>query len=207
MNYRIIGTGSHCNVILDICLENNLNINKIIHIGEFNSNPKFKNGFIIEQMSIQELKNLKKDNHKYVMAIGDDTKRNLIYNETKKYLTYFNLISRESLISKKIKFGNSVFINRGVIINTNVSLGSNVIINTGSILDHDTIIGDNCHICPGVKIAGRVSVGSNVFIGIGATIIDGIKIGSNVIIGAGSVVLDNIPSNSKYVGSPARQVV
>ena len=207
MNYKIIGTGSHCNVILDICLENKLNINKIIHIGKFNSNTKFKNGFIIETMSIKELINLKKDSHKYILAVGDDKKRNLIYNKTKKYLSYYNLISRESLISKKIKFGNAVFINRGAIINTNVSLGSNIIINTGAILDHDTTIGDNCHICPGVKIAGRVSVGNNVFIGIGATIIDGIKIGSNVIIGAGSIVLDNIPSNSKYVGSPARQVV
>ncbi len=34
----------------------------------------------------------------------------------------------------------------------------------------------------------------------------GVKIGNNVIIGAGAVVTKNVPSNSVYVGNPAKYI-
>lgn len=43
-----------------------------------------------------------------------------------------------------------------------------------------------------------------LYIAANSTVIGEISIGDNVIIGAGSVVTKDIPSNSVYVGNPAK---
>lgn len=53
---------------------------------------------------------------------------------------------------------------------------------------------------------GRVTIGNKVFIGANSTVLPGVSIGNDVIIGANSVVTHNIPSNSVFVGNPARRL-
>ena len=82
-------------------------------------------------------------------------------------------------------------------------------------------IGDNVTLAPRVHILchdastkqflgytkiGRVTIGSNVFIGAESVVFPGVTIGDNVIVGANSTVTHDIPSNSVYVGTPARML-
>ena len=62
-------------------------------------------------------------------------------------------------------------------------------------------IGDNVTMAPRV---GRVNIGNNVFIGAESVVLPNVNIGDNVVIGANSTVTKDIPSNSVYVGNPAR---
>ncbi len=52
----------------------------------------------------------------------------------------------------------------------------------------------------------KVIIGDNVFLGANSVVMPGVKIGNNVIIGAGAVVTKNVPSNSVYVGNPAKYI-
>ena len=57
------------------------------------------------------------------------------------------------------------------------------------------------------KFMKPISIGENSFIGARSFILPGTTIGENVIIGAASVVKGNIPSNSVWIGNPARQIM
>ena len=52
----------------------------------------------------------------------------------------------------------------------------------------------------------RTVIKEGASIGANATILPGITIGENAMIGAGSVVLNDVPSNTLWVGNPARKV-
>ena len=53
---------------------------------------------------------------------------------------------------------------------------------------------------------GDVQVGVGVWIGVNSTILHGVTIGDNSVIGAMSLVRKNVPSNSLWVGIPARHI-
>lgn len=71
-----------------------------------------------------------------------------------------------------------------------------------------TRLGNHVTISPGATICGDVVIGSRVLIGAGAVICDRVTIGDDVTIGAGTVILpeQTIPSNTRWVGVPARQL-
>jgi len=121
-------------------------------------------------------------------------------------LNIINFYHETSIIDKSTKFGKGVKVFPGSIINRGCVIKENVLINTGSIIEHDCIIGQHSQISPGSVLAGKVRIGRNTFIGMGTKIIQGIKIGNNVVVGAGSVVIKNIPSNSTFIGVPAKKI-
>jgi sugar O-acyltransferase (sialic acid O-acetyltransferase NeuD family) len=90
--------------------------------------------------------------------------------------------------------GNSSLLGKYLMILPNVFIG------------HDTTIGDYTVIAANVAISGGVTIGKQCYIGANATIREGIIIGENALIGAGSVVITNVPSNSTFVGNPARNL-
>lgn len=55
-----------------------------------------------------------------------------------------------------------------------------------------------------VQFLKEIHIGKNCFIGARVFILPGTTIGDNCIIGSGSVVSGNIPSNSIFIGNPAR---
>lgn len=131
---------------------------------------------------------------------------------------------------ENFKFGNHIFIGRGVFIQGRfggkLKIGDNVWIGPGTFFDaRDLLIGNCVGIGPLVKIIGSehiikkgkiiiksdliirtIRIGNNVDIGAGAAILPGAKIGNNVVIGANAVVKGNIPSNSIAVGLPAKVI-
>ena len=107
-----------------------------------------------------------------------------------------------------------------------ISLADRVFININcTILDGGKVtIGEDCLIGPNVQLlsvshdtdprlrlakhnyADDITIGNNVWLGAGVIVLAGVSIGDNSVIGAGSVVVKSVPSNSMYVGNPARKV-
>jgi len=142
-----------------------------------------------------------------VIAIGDMSKRKIIYNEVESHLLEFPIIedSLSTKFSYNIDIGTIIY--PGVIIMNDCQIGKFTLLNSGVTLGHDVIIGDFCNINPGVHIAGKIIIGEGSLIGIGASIKENVTIGKNVIVGAGSVVLHDVPDNTMVYGVPAKPIV
>ena len=202
---KIIGSGSHCKVIIDCALSNGYKIEYIIDI---NSN-KISNEriFGIPINNRNTIKKLKK-NDLVFLAIGDNKIRSYYFKVLKlKFVKFINLISKNSFISPLASLGDGILVNNNCIINAGSKIDDNCIINSGAIIEHDVTVGKNSHICPGVVIGGNTSIGPNCFIGLGSNIIDKINIGSNTTLGSGSLVIKNIKSNQVFAGSPAKKII
>ena len=165
-----------------------------------------------KKLLLKKIISFKEKNYINDIIIGFANISNL--DENKKIFDFliknkFNLINfiHDSAIKdKNVVLKNGVKIFPGSIINRGSKINNNVLINTGSIIEHDCLIDDNTQIGPGCILAGNVKVGKQTFIGMGAKVLQGVKIGNNVKIGAGSVVLNNVPSNTTYIGIPAKKI-
>ena len=130
-----------------------------------------------------------------------------IFNQVKKILYNFKwekIISKNSIISKKVKIGTGSFIAPGCIINYNSKIGKNCLINTGSIIEHDNKLNDYSSLGPGVKTGGNVVIEKSSYIGIGSVIKHNIHIAENVLVGGNSFVNKNCTKNKVYFGNPAK---
>lgn len=118
---------------------------------------------------------------------------------------------------KIIRLFNEIFLRRPktVEIYAEKSIGKGLVVFHNHSVISVKSAGDNLRIGPGVVIGRKgpdkngiiphfPTIGNNVYIAANSTVIGDISIGDNVIIGAGSVVTKDIPSNSVYIGNPAR---
>lgn len=113
----------------------------------------------------------------------------------------------EKLISMGMKVGKNFVCLNGVILDPShcwlIEIGNNVTLAPRvHILCHDASTKQFLNY---TKI-GRVAIGDNVFIGAESVVLPGVSIGDNVIIGANSTVTHDVPSNTVFVGSPARML-
>tara|TARA_B100000575_G_C23094122_1_gene630930 strand:+ start:225 stop:890 length:666 start_codon:yes stop_codon:yes gene_type:complete len=141
-----------------------------------------------------------------IIGIGDNHLREMIYKNIKKIKKNFKwerIISKNSIISEKVKIGDGSFVVSGSIINTGSIIGKHCIINTSSSIDHDNIFEDFSSTGPGVITGGNVRVKRKSFLGLGCKVKHKITINKNTVIGANSYVNSNCISNSVYFGSPA----
>lgn len=199
----IIGAGGHCRPLLDVLLEKFKKKNLSIYDLDFKKRTKE----LILGIKIQGgISKLKKKTFPF-LAIGNNYKREAIYNSLKIKYNLKNLISKTSKISNFVKLGKANFINKGVFIGTDVKIGNNNIINTEAIVEHETIIKDHSHIGPKTIIGGRAKIGKRVFLGLGTRVLHRVEICDDCTIGAGSVVTENIVHPGTYVGAPARKVI
>ena len=188
----IIGKSSHSKVIKEAALVSGRLIYKILDFKKINSRFLKTN----------------KENFDFIVAIGDNKLRKIIFNKLKKKSCNFTkIIHPSAIISQSAKIKKGSFIAAGVIITNNVLISENCIINTGSRIDHNTSIGAHSHVAPGVKIAGRVTIGNLCFIGVGSIVRDGIKISNRVLLGAGAVAVSDLNENSTYLGIPAKKQI
>jgi sugar O-acyltransferase (sialic acid O-acetyltransferase NeuD family) len=143
--------------------------------------------------------------HAFIIAIGENMRRMILYNAIKKVgIPHVTIIHPSSIIARDVTIGPGTVVMAGAIINPNVTIGTSCIINTNASIDHDCQIGDFSSIAPGTTIGGNVTIGNNSAVCLGSRIIPGITIGDNVLIGAGSLVLHDIPDNVIVYGSPAK---
>ena len=199
----IIGSGGHCRPLLEVLLEKFKKKNLSIYDLDFQKKTKE----LILGVKIQGgISKLKKKTLPF-LAIGNNCKRETIYNSLKSKYNLKNLISKKSKISNFVKMGKANFINRGAFIGTDVKIGNNNIINSEAIIEHETIIKDHSHIGPKTIIGGRAKIGKRVFLGLGTKVLHRVEICDDCTIGAGSIVTENIICPGTYVGAPARKVI
>ena len=156
---------------------------------------------------INDLRN--KKNICGVIGVGSSILRKKICDEINSKLKNFkfeNIISKNSIVDKNVKFGKGNVIISNSVINTGTILGNHCLINTSSSIDHDNIFEDFAGTGPGVVTGGKVKVGKMSYIGIGSVIKNTINIGKNTFIGGSSFVNKNCSSNSLYFGVPAKKI-
>ncbi len=202
----IIGSGGHCNSLIDVvecieCFELKGIITKGFEVSNYSNNYPV----IGEDKDFRRFQELG-----FAFAIGiGQIKSHLTRKKIFDQLVTFNavlpnIISPYARISPKSQIGIGNSILHDVVINANVSIGDNCIINTKALIEHDATIASNTHISTGAIVNGSVKVGNNCFIGSGAVIANGVSICDNVIIGAGAVVLRDIKSSGVFFGNPAK---
>lgn len=124
------------------------------------------------------------------------------------------------VILPSAKIGNNCNINCHVFVENDVLIGDNVTIKPGVQIWDGIVIEDNVFIGPNVTFTNdlrprsknyppsflKTVIKKGASIGANATLLPGIIIGENAMIGAGSVVLKDVPSNTVWVGNPAKQI-
>ncbi len=117
-----------------------------------------------------------------------------------------------SLIACTADVGSEVGDLRGLqvfqqsVLQINAKLENHVVIGSGAIVEHDVLVQEGAFVGPGSILLGAASIGRCAFVGAGAVVLPGVRVGDGAVIGAGSVVTRDAKPNSKYLGSPAREV-
>lgn len=199
---KIIGCGGHARSVADI-YSSSTDDNIIFY------DDNARDEEYILNYPVRKIKKLKiTTGDKLHIAIGDNEKREKFfsYYSQDKRISFPNVISNNSYISKTAKLKEGILIGDFCHIGPEVEIGSNTIINNGAIVEHEVKIGDNCHIAPRAVISGRSKIGNNVFLGVGAIVKDSVIICDNIILGAGAVIVNNLLEAGTYVGIPARKI-
>lgn len=126
----------------------------------------------------------------------------------------FCVILKNAVIGSNCNICTQVFIENDVRIGSNVTIKPGVQIWDGMTIEDNVFIGPNATFTNDMKPRSkkypekflRTVIKEGASIGANATILPGITIGENAMIGAGSVVLNDVPSNTLWVGNPARKV-
>jgi len=198
-NLYLVGAGGHARSLLNLAELSGL---KITGIYENN----FTDGEQVNHCNITgTLSDIKKDDI-LILAIGDNVKREYIFQKHRAQIYEDGLIHPSALLEARVTMGCSNQVFAEVYLNSNVETGENNIINTKSVLEHEVVIGSHNHISVGAVVCGRTKIGDRCFIGAGAIVIDKLSICDDVIIGAGSVVINDIDTAGTYVGNPARKI-
>lgn len=202
----IIGAGGHAKVIADIITKSGDKV-----VGFLDDNKKIDTNIIGNYKVIGDFNNrfpmmINKDykDCEFIIAIGDNERRNDIVNKTPG-MKYYTAISPSAQIGIDVQIGEGTVIMPNVVINSSSKIGKHCIINTGAIVEHDNNIEDYVHISPNATLCGTVHIGKCTHIGAGSTIKNNITITDNCIIGAGAVVVKNIDESGTYVGIPANK--
>lgn len=133
--------------------------------------------------------------------------RNAIYVRQEKHqLTYANLISPESKISRTVSIGRGNVIQFGCHVSSSVVIGDFVKLNAYANVMHDVKVGSFTTIAPNAAVMGRVNIGRGCYIGANSTIIQEITVCDDVVVGAGAVVTKDLSHPGTYVGIPARRI-
>lgn len=150
------------------------------------------------------------DNNTYgIISWGDNFKRKEIvknvYSISKEF-KWASIVSKKSIISKKVNIGEGTLIMPGTVINFNSNIGRHCIINTNSTIEHDNRFDDFSACGPGVTTSGNVTVGELSYLGVGSSIMHGVAILKNTVVGGQSYVNEDCASDSVYYGVPAKKI-
>lgn len=199
INVCIIGAGGHTRSLLNIFEDSIYNI-----IGIFDDNYIEKE--VINGYRVLGKPGFIEDTYKIILSIGDNIKREELFNKFRDRIIIDSLIHPTAYIEKNVNLMISNQVLANAYINSNTLIGNNNIINTGCIIEHECKIGSHNHISVNSILCGRVKIGDRCFIGAGSVVIDKITICSDVTIGANSVVIDDIRVPGIYVGNPVRKI-
>jgi len=174
---------------------------EIVFIDNYSKDQLFYNKQVYRLAELS----MKKDSIEFIIANGEPSVRNEIYQQLKKEdCNLTTLIDPTAIVSKTAKLGEGVIITPYTTISSNVNIEDNVLIQSYICVGHDIMVGANSVISANVSIGGRTRIGENVFIGMGAVIKEKLIIEDNAILGMGSVLYNNLSADMVALGNPAR---
>lgn len=143
-----------------------------------------------------------------VCCIGNPMLRKRILDKyiTKENIIFPNIISKDAIVSDRVKFSKGSIVCAGSVLTVDIEVGNFVVCNLNCTIGHDTVIEDYVSLNPSVNISGNVKIKKGVEMGTNSSVIQNIIIGENSIIGAGATVIRDIPSNCTAVGVPAKVI-
>lgn len=194
----IIGSGGHALCIISILRK----LNKDMYIIDDN---RLVGELIGGVKVIGNLKDHKKEDDEYIIAIGDNTERKKISHQFN-MVRWGNAIDPSAIVDTTVSMGTGTVVMPGAVIQPYSIIGNHVIVNTNSCIDHECVIDNYSHIAPSVTLCGKVYVGECTCIYTHSTVIPNLTIGSNVVIGAHSNVIRNVPDYSHGYGNPFKIV-
>lgn len=148
-----------------------------------------------------------KDDIEAVIAVGEPTTRNKIYNKViSDGIKLTNLIHPSIKISDTTAIGNGVIACAGVIITCNVEIADNVYIHSHAVVGHDIKIGRHSIIGANSVIGGANIFGERVFMGSLSGTLQGLTVGDDAEISAGAMVFRDIEPGMIVMGNPARVI-
>ncbi len=202
MKTAIIGCGGHARSVADILIQKNPNIEIIF----FDENAQFGEMIMGEyKVCLPDALDMDAFDN-YVIAMGDNKKRQAYANKLKRFEhKCISIVSQSVYIGELAKIGKGTVILDGAHIGPESIIGDFCIINTNAVIEHGCKIGDYSHISVNSVICGKSSIGRFNFIGACACIIDGISLSDNIVVGAGGTVIHNLNEPGVYVGIPARK--
>lgn len=127
---------------------------------------------------------------KFIIAIGNNTVRNEIYNKYAHLINY-TAIHPAAVISETAIIGKGTIIGANVVVNVNSIIKENCIINTGSIVEHDCSIEEGAHLSYRVTIGAGTKIGKMAYIESGTLIDRNMQIKDNEHIIMGSIIRRN----------------
>ena len=198
----IAGASGQGEVLFDCAMEMGLVVEAFIDPKALNFRNKYSRPVY---RKIDEIKNKKA--YDYLIAIGDSTRRQFVFEKYRVILPIDNfpsMIHPTANISATATVEPASIILRNTIIEPNVMISTGSLVNNGSIISHGVQLGEFSSVGPSATIAGNAVIGKNTIVGMGSNVIQNCKIGSNVVIGAGSTVIGNIPDNTIAYGVPAK---
>jgi acetyltransferase EpsM len=204
MKVVVIGHGGHSKVVSDIIRATN-GLQIIGYLDNKYERIQSINNLIFGPISAAMQVKAENKNVKFVIAIGDNRARKLVFEKLSlSIMNFLTIVHPSANISPSAKIGYGTVVMPQAVINADVIIGNHCIINSGSVVEHDSLLSDYVHLCPNSTVAGTVEMHEGSCVGSGATIIPNRRIGEWTMIGAGATVIDHLPANCLAVGTPAK---
>ena len=186
--------GGHSKVVRDI-IESSTDYHLAGYLDDVINDYYEEDGLIYD--NLKDINRLKSQYY-FVLAIGNNTVREKIFNKNDIPIERFPVfIHPSSIISPSAKIGYGTVVMPKAVINADSKIGIHTIINTNAIVEHDNQIGDYVHISPSAVLAGGVKVGNLSHIALNATVLPLVEIGSHCVVGAGATVIKMLNQNQQ----------
>lgn len=165
----IIGAGGYSAVVAETALLCGFEIIGFADDNKPLNTPIYNNLTVVSSIAELQKKNTLIFDF-FIVAIGNNNIRKLIYEKLSKMYSSINIIHPNCVISSSAKMKNGNVFLAGSVINTNSIFGENNIINSMVLVDHDCNISSHCHISQGCIIGSNVTIGNEYLISIGRVI-------------------------------------
>ncbi|OFY83770.1 MAG: hypothetical protein A3F72_07265 [Bacteroidetes bacterium RIFCSPLOWO2_12_FULL_35_15] len=156
----IIGAGGHGKVVCDAIIAQNKYevagfVDLSISVGEVVAN-NFKVVASQKDISI-----LRKFADYFVVAIGNNSIREKIFEEAKLVLEPSVIIHPTAVIGSDVSIAEGCVVLANTVINVSSLVEHNTIVNVGTVIDHDCKIGANVHLSIGTMVGSNSHISSS----------------------------------------------
>lgn len=147
----IIGAGGHGKVVLDTILAQN--IYEVIGFADdgLELGVKVEENYKIIANS-NDVQKLKLIADSFVVAIGNNTIREKIFNKLNTFLEAAIVVHPKASIAVNVVLNSGTVVLANAVVSANCIVGENTVINAGVIVDHECKIGSNVHLSIGTIV-------------------------------------------------------